>query len=116
MKCDSCDGDTKVTNSRDAEGNVVRRRRECLVCETRTTTYEISGELYRAMIDTWNGIDLLKAAQASIGDAMILTRSARDAMLDVVDSGGGIGSSPIAMARVRRMFGAPSVMLARPDE
>lgn len=42
MKCPQCsNNDTKVIESRDvAEAPAVRRRRECLACSTRFTTYE----------------------------------------------------------------------------
>lgn len=42
MYCPFCDAnDTKVTDSRlIREGNQVRRRRECLICKERFTTYE----------------------------------------------------------------------------
>lgn len=41
MKCLYCDEATRVVDSRDTrEGAVVRRRRECVDCETRFTTYE----------------------------------------------------------------------------
>lgn len=42
MKCSQCHSDdTKVIESRDvAEGESVRRRRACVVCEYRFTTYE----------------------------------------------------------------------------
>ncbi len=42
MKCSQCKSDdTKVIESRDvAEGESVRRRRACVVCEYRFTTYE----------------------------------------------------------------------------
>jgi transcriptional repressor NrdR len=42
MKCNSCNStDNKVIESRDvAEGEAVRRRRECLKCGHRFTTYE----------------------------------------------------------------------------
>lgn len=42
MKCPSCHHkETKVVDSRlSAEGNAIRRRRECLKCEKRFTTYE----------------------------------------------------------------------------
>ena len=40
MRCPFCGkSETKVTNKRDSEG-VVRRRRECLKCSKRFTTYE----------------------------------------------------------------------------
>jgi transcriptional repressor NrdR len=41
MKCPYCSNpDTKVTDKRDSEEGVTRRRRECLKCEKRFTTYE----------------------------------------------------------------------------
>lgn len=42
MKCPRCSsGDSKVLESRDVEqDNVIRRRRECLSCQHRFTTYE----------------------------------------------------------------------------
>lgn len=42
MKCSSCQhSDTKVIESRDAsEGEAIRRRRECSICQYRFTTYE----------------------------------------------------------------------------
>ena len=42
MKCPFCSSDkTKVVDKRDSEeGRVTRRRRECLSCEKRFTTYE----------------------------------------------------------------------------
>lgn len=42
MRCPKCrSDDTKVIESRDAsEGDAIRRRRECLVCQHRFTTYE----------------------------------------------------------------------------
>jgi len=39
MRCIFCDGETKVTDKRDGEGET-RRRRECLKCKKRFTTYE----------------------------------------------------------------------------
>ena len=41
MKCPYCNNpDTKVTDSRDTETLSIRRRRECLNCNRRFTTYE----------------------------------------------------------------------------
>ncbi|MCI6153093.1 transcriptional regulator NrdR [Fusobacterium perfoetens] len=42
MKCPFCNsGDTKVVDSREfINGNSIKRRRECLVCKKRFTTYE----------------------------------------------------------------------------
>lgn len=46
MKCPSCEyADSKVIDSRSADdGEVIRRRRECLECGHRFTTYERLGE------------------------------------------------------------------------
>ena len=46
MRCPSCSyPDTKVVDSRSAEdGAAIRRRRECLSCGFRFTTYERVGE------------------------------------------------------------------------
>ena len=42
MRCNQCNiSDTKVIESRDAaDGDAIRRRRECLDCKNRFTTYE----------------------------------------------------------------------------
>ena len=43
MQCDKCGYDTKVLESRRNEKrNTVRRRRECLSCSRRFTTYELT--------------------------------------------------------------------------
>ena len=39
MRCIYCANDTRVVDKRDAE-NIIRRRRECLSCAKRFTTYE----------------------------------------------------------------------------
>ncbi len=40
MKCPGCNGETKVIDKRDSAPEIVRRRRECLSCSSRFTTYE----------------------------------------------------------------------------
>jgi len=57
MHCPFCGAiDTKVIDSRlVSEGNHVRRRRECITCEERFTTYE-SAELVRPRIIKQGGI------------------------------------------------------------
>lgn len=42
MICPKCGADTKVIETRTAEKNQIRRRRECLECKYRFTTYEIT--------------------------------------------------------------------------
>lgn len=57
MHCPFCDADdTKVIDSRlVAEGNQVRRRRECMTCEERFTTFE-TAELVMPRLIKGNGI------------------------------------------------------------
>ena len=47
MRCPFCqDAENKVIDSREShEGSVIRRRRECLACKRRFTTYERVEEL-----------------------------------------------------------------------
>ncbi|MBR9703046.1 transcriptional repressor NrdR [Candidatus Woesearchaeota archaeon] len=40
MHCPYCESETKVVDSRDSTDNSLRRRRECLKCKKRFTTYE----------------------------------------------------------------------------
>ncbi len=56
MKCPFCTADdTKVLDSRPADGGVrIRRRRECIECEKRFTTYEIV-ETVPVMIEKKDG-------------------------------------------------------------
>ena len=50
MKCPFCgDQESKVVDSRRSEdGESIRRRRECLACQRRFTTYEIVNSMVRA--------------------------------------------------------------------
>ena len=52
MRCPFCqDTDNKVIDSREShEGSVIRRRRECLQCKRRFTTYERVEELYPLIV------------------------------------------------------------------
>ena len=46
MRCPYCgDQDSKVVDSRHSEDNSIRRRRECMRCQRRFTTYEIVEDL-----------------------------------------------------------------------
>jgi transcriptional repressor NrdR len=40
MKCPMCSKDTFVTDSRETVNNNIRRRRKCVPCNTKFTTYE----------------------------------------------------------------------------
>ncbi|MHC4244018.1 MAG: transcriptional regulator NrdR [Planctomycetota bacterium] len=52
MKCPFCkENRDKVIDSRSSEGGrVIRRRRQCLVCEKRFTTYEKVGESFKLFV------------------------------------------------------------------
>jgi transcriptional repressor NrdR len=52
MRCPFCKEDNdKVIDSRSSDaGRVIRRRRECLVCERRFTTYEKIGESFKLYV------------------------------------------------------------------
>jgi transcriptional repressor NrdR len=58
MRCPNCDAtDNRVVDTRTSKGGrAVRRRRECAVCETRFTTYEVVEE---------RPIQVLKRSQAA---------------------------------------------------
>ena len=46
MRCPYCgDQESKVVDSRHSEDNSIRRRRECMRCQRRFTTYEIVEDL-----------------------------------------------------------------------
>lgn len=45
VQCPRCNGESKVIDSRDGE-TARRRRRECLRCKNRYSTYEIHAEEY----------------------------------------------------------------------
>ena len=40
MKCPHCGNQSRVTDTRENEGNTIKRRRECLSCKTRFFTVE----------------------------------------------------------------------------
>ncbi len=56
MRCPFCNHDeTSVTDSRETlEGRAVRRRRECLRCQARFSTYE-QAELFRVRVEKKDG-------------------------------------------------------------
>ena len=57
MRCPFCDADNdKVIDSRPGEdGSAIRRRRECLACEKRFTTYERLERAARLMVEKRDG-------------------------------------------------------------
>lgn len=60
MRCPFCSSEqSKVVDSRDSEaGDAIRRRRECLACERRYTTYERLEEVPLAVVKRGGGEEL----------------------------------------------------------
>ena len=55
MKCPNCgSADLRVIDSRPAENNAIKRRRECASCKARYTTYETMGT-YQLIVVKKNG-------------------------------------------------------------
>ena len=51
LSCPNCgDGNTKVLDSRPSADRIQRRRR-CLCCQYRWTTYEIDADVYRHLME-----------------------------------------------------------------
>ena len=67
MKCPYCGyKESRVVDSRPAdEGSSIRRRRECLACERRFTTYETMESLPMVVIKRMAAARALTAARSS---------------------------------------------------
>ena len=50
--CPECLGKTKILNSRPSNPLAVCRRRECLACECRFTTYEIPEKTMKVILES----------------------------------------------------------------
>lgn len=73
MNCEGCKAETIVLDSRSTKG-AIRRRRQCIVCEVRSTTYEVPETLYRAYIARDLAISRLRDAGAQIGTIIDILR------------------------------------------
>lgn len=62
--CPKCGGDTRCVDSRRTVNGMVRRRKHCVVCRHRITTYEMETATFRGMIG--NLKDLMKQANAVV--------------------------------------------------
>ena len=84
MKCPGCSGmENKVIDSRlNKEGNVIRRRRECLSCTDRFTTYEKLERSLPLLIkkDGINGA-ALATISAQISTSLIYTYLKKDSRI-----------------------------------
>ena len=76
MHCPFCDAnDTKVTDSRlMREGNQVRRRRECLICKERFTTYETAELVLPSIIKNDGRRDLFNENKLRAGISRALEK------------------------------------------
>ena len=72
MKCPFCSShESKVVDSRPVEeNNSTRRRRECLECHGRFTTYEV--------IDTFQPVVIKKSGSKELFDKNIILRSVKN--------------------------------------
>lgn len=61
MKCPQCGGlDDRVANGRQkADNTIMRRRRECLACQHRWTTYEFMADSLKDKEDCQSLMDLV---------------------------------------------------------
>ena len=69
MKCPFCSEiDNKVIDSRlSKDGNVIRRRRECILCTRRFTTYEHIEEVPIMIIKKMAGVEVFQPREGCCG-------------------------------------------------
>jgi transcriptional repressor NrdR len=69
VRCPKCQADdTKVIDSREAEdGSVIRRRRSCVACQQRFTTYERFEEVPLVVVKTTGGREPFDRAKVVAG-------------------------------------------------
>ena len=119
MRCPYCDHDEdKVVDSRSArEGSVIRRRRECLKCERRFTTYERIDEIPTMVIKKDGRREkferqkvlagLLHACEKRLVSMGLLEQIVNDAEIYVADSPERERPSPeigsLVMERLRQL-------------
>lgn len=77
VQCPACNGESRVIDSRDGE-SARRRRRECLTCKHRYSTYEIHAEEY----------DKLRAFKIDLGQIESAISSLRTIKLQFGGSNG----------------------------
>jgi transcriptional repressor NrdR len=108
MYCPFCAAiDTKVTDSRLLrEGNQVRRRRECLICKERFTTYE-SIELTLPRIikqngrrDTFNEAKLRAGILRALEKRPVAIEKIEDAINHIIQKAHGFGEREIPSKQI----------------
>jgi transcriptional repressor NrdR len=114
VQCPFCgDNDDKVVDSRPAEeGSAIRRRRECLVCSRRYTTYERIEELQLVVrkrsgaLEPFDPVKLmagLERAASNRVDAVILAEAVVALEEDLRALGSEVGSDVVGMAVLDRL-------------
>jgi transcriptional repressor NrdR len=114
VQCPFCgDNDDKVVDSRPAEdGGAIRRRRECLVCSRRYTTYERIEELpllvrkRSGVVEPFDAVKLmagLERAASNRVDAEILAEAVVAVEEDLRALGTEVGSDVVGMAVLERL-------------
>ena len=114
VRCPFCgDNDDKVVDSRPADdGGAIRRRRECLVCSRRYTTYERVEELALVVRKRSGGLEPfdpvkllagLERAASNRVDADVLAEVVVAVEEDLRASGSEVGSDAVGMAVLERL-------------
>lgn len=108
MYCPFCDAiDTKVTDSRlIREGNQIRRRRECLICHERFTTYETAKLSLPSVIKRDGRRDIFREEKLRAGMLRALekrpvaTSAIEDAIARILHRSRTIGEREISTAQI----------------
>lgn len=81
MTCPKCCGETKVIDSR-PEDDIVRRRRECMVCKQRFSTVEIDLQMYKKIKNaSIASVSSISEIQQKVSDTMEKIKNSVDAII-----------------------------------
>lgn len=108
MYCPFCNAeDTKVTDSRlISEGNQVRRRRECLICKERFTTYEVAELALPRIIkrdgrrDSFNQEKLRAGIMRALEKRPVSLEQIENAMTRIIHKSRACGEREIVSAQI----------------
>lgn len=60
-----CGAETRIVDSR-GDGSTVWRRRECVRCGSRSTTFEVPEEIYESLLARQDALDRITQAKAAL--------------------------------------------------
>lgn len=81
MNCPACYGNTRVLDSR-PEDEIVRRRRECMVCKQRFSTVEIDFKMYRQIKNaSIASVSSISSIQQKVSETMDKIKNSVDAII-----------------------------------